>query len=197
MYETRVLAPQPLALVQDFVNTAVRLYAEEHLPDGSALTRWLAERDLLPASADAASEEELRSALRLREALRTLYLPREAGLDPEAVDEINRVAGRARLTPRLHPDGTVTLEPAAHDTLGALGALAAVAVRSFADGTGRRLKTCAAPDCRWVFFDRSRNSSGTWCNPALCGTRMRMRAYRSRHHSPTAEPPDGGSAGDA
>jgi predicted RNA-binding Zn ribbon-like protein len=48
------------------------------------------------------------------------------------------------------------------------------------DGTWRRLKVCANPDCRWVFYDRSRNQQGNWCDMAVCGNRIKNRQLRAR-----------------
>jgi predicted RNA-binding Zn ribbon-like protein len=43
-----------------------------------------------------------------------------------------------------------------------------------------RLKLCAADECRWAFFDASRNRGGTWCQMEVCGNRIKNRAYRRR-----------------
>ena len=48
------------------------------------------------------------------------------------------------------------------------------------DGTWDRLKICAADDCRWAFFDASKNRGGHWCTMELCGNREKNRAYRAR-----------------
>jgi predicted RNA-binding Zn ribbon-like protein len=49
-----------------------------------------------------------------------------------------------------------------------------------ADGTWSRLRVCRNPDCRWAFFDRSRNRQGTWCTMAACGNRDKNRRFRAR-----------------
>ena len=49
------------------------------------------------------------------------------------------------------------------------------------DGTWRRLKACPAEDCRWAFYDHSRNRSGTWCEIGKCGNRAKARRFRERH----------------
>lgn len=41
---------------------------------------------------------------------------------------------------------------------------------------GERLKICS--NCGWLFLDRSRNRSRTWCDMAVCGN----RAKASRHY---------------
>jgi predicted RNA-binding Zn ribbon-like protein len=41
---------------------------------------------------------------------------------------------------------------------------------------------CAAPDCGWVYVDRSRNGFRRWCQMETCGTeeKSRRRAARTR-----------------
>ena len=48
------------------------------------------------------------------------------------------------------------------------------------DRSWQRVKACRADDCRWAFYDRSRNRSGVWCDMAVCGNRAKVRAYRRR-----------------
>jgi predicted RNA-binding Zn ribbon-like protein len=35
-------------------------------------------------------------------------------------------------------------------------------------------------ECEWVFYDRSRNEQGHWCEMARCGNRPKNRAFRAR-----------------
>jgi predicted RNA-binding Zn ribbon-like protein len=42
----------------------------------------------------------------------------------------------------------------------------------------RRLRICQ--NCRWLFFDRSRNSSRLWCDMAVCGNRNKARRHYQR-----------------
>ncbi|MDW9413303.1 CGNR zinc finger domain-containing protein [Sinorhizobium meliloti] len=46
-----------------------------------------------------------------------------------------------------------------------------------------RLKIC--PNCAWLFLDRSRNRSRTWCDMAVCGNRAKAR----RHYRRSREEP--------
>ena len=41
-----------------------------------------------------------------------------------------------------------------------------------------RLKIC--PNCEWLFIDRSRNRSRTWCDMAVCGNRAKARLHYRR-----------------
>ena len=43
-----------------------------------------------------------------------------------------------------------------------------------------RLKACADPTCRWIFYDASRNRQGAWCSMATCGNRAKNRDLRAR-----------------
>lgn len=42
-----------------------------------------------------------------------------------------------------------------------------------------RLKIC--PNCSWLFIDRSRNRSRTWCDMAVCGNRTKARRHYRRN----------------
>jgi predicted RNA-binding Zn ribbon-like protein len=66
----------------------------------------------------------------------------------------------------------------------ALGAIAAAAVPLTVDGRWDRLKICPADDCRWAFYDRSKNRFRHWCSMAECGVRAKSRAFRARKRTP-------------
>lgn len=46
-----------------------------------------------------------------------------------------------------------------------------------------RIRECAAPDCNWLFLDRSRNRSRRWCDMGSCGNRAKARRYYRRHQA--------------
>lgn len=48
-----------------------------------------------------------------------------------------------------------------------------------------RVKICPADDCRWAFYDRSRNHSRHWCKMEVCGNRTKVRNHRTRTASPS------------
>ena len=45
-------------------------------------------------------------------------------------------------------------------------------------GDPSRLRVCANPPCRFAFIDRSRNVSRVWCDPHVCGNRVRVARAR-------------------
>lgn len=55
----------------------------------------------------------------------------------------------------------------------------------FVDGDPARIKTCENEDCRWVFYDKSRNRSRRWCDSSGCGNLMKVRRFRERRKKKT------------
>jgi predicted RNA-binding Zn ribbon-like protein len=45
-----------------------------------------------------------------------------------------------------------------------------------------RIRQCEAPDCSWLFLDRSRGGRRRWCDMSSCGNRAKARRYYERHH---------------
>jgi len=79
-------------------------------------------------------------------------------------------------------DGTVTFIAASEPA----GSMVATVLNAITDNTWHRLKAC--PDCRWVFYDHTRNASKRWCLMSAdgsggrgCGTIAKVRRYRERH----------------
>jgi len=71
---------------------------------------------------------------------------------------------------------------------GAAGRVVAIVLGAVADGSWARLKSC--PDCRWVFYDHTRNASKRWClmtaggpGGRSCGSIAKVRAHRARSAS--------------
>jgi predicted RNA-binding Zn ribbon-like protein len=176
----RAPAPGPLRLVQEFVNTLDVEGGRDLLADRDTFSEWLQEQGLAVA-AHPPGDRDMAAATKLREALRALLRVNAGGRpDPEAAALVNRMSAQAPVRVELGPDGTATLRGA-----GVLAAVLAAAGTAMLDGSWTRLKTCVAPDCEWAFYDRSRNHSGQWCDMAVCGSRHKVRAYRSRRrHTP-------------
>lgn len=43
-----------------------------------------------------------------------------------------------------------------------------------------RIKICDNEDCRWVYYDESRNRVRRWCDDKMCGNLMKVRRFRER-----------------
>lgn len=41
----------------------------------------------------------------------------------------------------------------------------------------KRIKLCQNPECKWVFYDESKNSTRKWCDNT-CATLMKVRKFR-------------------
>jgi len=173
--------PGELELVRAFVNSVDFEDGTEELASPDALAAWLAERDLLEPG-ERVTKADVERARGLREALRELLLAHHGDYDPDpaAAPTVDATAARARLRVAFDADGVARPVPAAAGVDGALGRLLAVVAEAQADGTWTRMKACPADNCRWAFYDRSKNRSGVWCNMAVCGNRAKVRSYRER-----------------
>ncbi len=175
-------APDQLEIVRAFVNTADLESGSDELAEPSALASWLSEHALIEGSAEAASEQDLERSRVLREALRAFLYANSGGeLDPEAPAVLDATAERARLRLHFDADGGASLTPSASGVDGAHGRLLAIVAEAMRAGTWERLKACRSDDCRWAFFDASKNHSRAWCSMAICGNRAKARSFRERH----------------
>ena len=173
-------APEPLNLVQDYVNTADLEDRREDFASPDALKAWLVDRGLMRPG-DPVGEGDLRRAIDVREGLRAVLLANSGHeLDGAAVERLNLAAGRAGLRLVARTDGELALEPDASGVDGAIGRLLAVVTRATADGSWERLKACVLDSCHWAFYDHSKNRSGKWCKMEVCGNVEKARAYRER-----------------
>jgi predicted RNA-binding Zn ribbon-like protein len=144
--------------VQLFLNSQDLENEVDWLPD------WLAERGLAGAE---------RRARPLRAALRALVRANNGTpLDEGALAVVNAAARRVSL--RLDSSAKVTVSVKGD----ALDEVVAIALGAMLDESFGRLKACR--HCRWTFYDKSPNRSGTWCSMQLCGNRTKTRAYRKR-----------------
>ncbi len=98
-----------------------------------------------------------------------LLLNRHLARDPE-VSEVT-TTGR-KVATRLRSAGTPS---------GRLyGAVARSAAELLASGDPRRLRKCANPTCRLMFYDVSKAGRRRWCSMRTCGGRAKARAFYRR-----------------
>ncbi|TDD34442.1 CGNR zinc finger domain-containing protein [Nonomuraea terrae] len=110
---------------------------------------------------------------RLRDDLRAA-VERQPGSD----DLINAWVHDLGLGVRVH-DRTLVFR---HDA-GTAGEILAIVLEAITTRQWDRLKAC--PDCRWVFYDHTRNASKRWClmnaggpGGRACGTIAKVRRHR-------------------
>jgi len=172
-------APGPLLAVQGLANTYDFEDDEELLLDPVATREWLIRTGL----ADESIEVGKRDHERLREFRSVVRSMLENNLHPgETPLDLTGLGRFAELGIPLSvgPDGRLALDmdPAPDvDTVIAqmLGAIHAAQL----EDDFRRLKICNADDCRWAFFDASKNRRGQWCSMEVCGNRTKNRRYRA------------------
>jgi len=172
-------APGPLLAVQGLANTYDFEADEELLLDPAATRRWLIRSGLATEDIEVGkgAHERLREFRGIvRSMLENNLHPGERPLD---ASRLGRFAALG-VPLSVGTDGELELDmaPAADvDTVIAqmLGAIHAAQL----EGDFRRLKICNADDCRWAFFDSSKNRGGQWCSMEVCGNRTKNRRYRA------------------
>jgi hypothetical protein len=151
----------PEDLLLGFLNSVDVDEGTDEMVDLASWRGWVRGREEyagLPAPTAAA----LRQARELRTYLRAVALGTEP---PEPAPQIGVVVDLA--------GGRLTGET--------VGARVAAAVATLAaEGRLSRVRICAADDCRWGFYDRSRNHSRQWCSMAVCGNRAKVRHHREQ-----------------
>ena len=174
-------APMPLMLVQAFLNTLDVEEGTDLLADPSAATDWFVATGLV-GRGTSLTRRDLDLAREVRESIRSLLTaPSAAHYDPSSVLALRQLADGHRAALRLGDHGVLELENERRQDLGdALFELLLIIRAAQEEGTWKRLKACANPECAWVFYDRSRNQQGSWCAMAACGNRVKNRNLRAR-----------------
>lgn len=174
-------APGDLLLVQEFVNTLDVETGEDCLGHPALASAWLVQAGLLERE-EALADEALDRLKAIREAIRSMLLCNTYGkADRRGLTLINREAKEGPLAVQFTDGDSAELTPLQGGTEGAFSRLFAAIFRAMCDGTWKRLKACQNDECHWAFYDHSKNQSGAWCSMAICGSRMKARAYRERH----------------
>jgi predicted RNA-binding Zn ribbon-like protein len=181
--------PSEVALVYEFANTLdLRSFTHKgrrHVPADeietvTGLRGWLLARDLVRGDYELDNSDVAR-AHRMRRSLRdALKLNSGGRLDPDGLAELASSLVNDTLAVTPTAEGRLRLTPTAVGVKRALGVILAQAVEASAGGSWRRLKTCPAADCSWVFYDHSKSRIGRWCETEICGNRLRTQAYRRR-----------------
>lgn len=172
-YDTEVALASAAALV----NTS--FLDPDPLADDPGLTQFL-ERERFSGSRTHTSAER-QAVQRLRTDLLQLWDSGEETL----AQGINRLLADSRALPQLvrHDgwDWHLHCTPPDADLADRMATEAAMALADVVRaGELERLRICAAPDCRGVLVDLSRNRSRRYCGSGNCGNRENVRAYRRR-----------------
>ncbi|MEU4573214.1 MULTISPECIES: CGNR zinc finger domain-containing protein [Nonomuraea] len=177
-----MIEPTPAAqLIKAFVNTVDLENGQDDVASPDELARWLAARQLGPASLRLTDEEhavflELRAGF--REALdpgHPVFPHRLARADAILADVPLLVT-----VTRAGPERPLAPAPGLPEARTALARLAVAWAELVLTGQIHRLKRCAEHTCQGAFWDSSRNHSRRWCSMRLCGNRTKARRYAAR-----------------
>ena len=129
---------------------------------------------------ESASDESVAALRTMRGLIRGLALHNN-GIEPAPVEFADLEAVPLRLDLRGTP--TLIADPPGDLARDICAAASAALLRATARPGWPRVKACRGDDCRWVFLDRSRNSSRRWCDMTNCGNRAKIAAFRDRHRA--------------
>jgi predicted RNA-binding Zn ribbon-like protein len=155
----------------------------ERLARPSDLDRWL--RSAVPLVSDAgASEDDLRQAVELREAVYRLVHPAtRARPDRGDIDILNAWASQPGFSPCLGADARSMTLQAASPVRSGLAAVAGDAVDLLSGPWLGRVRECGRPECSLLFCDQSRPGQRRWCDMKSCGNTIKVRRHRLLHDS--------------
>jgi predicted RNA-binding Zn ribbon-like protein len=175
----RAPAPPELALAQDLANTVDIELGRDSLTTVDELAAFAHAHGVTGTF----SKRDLDRARIFRELLRDVCAA-HAGINAPAasITELNDLLTAAPIALSIAADGSASFRPAAKlaGASALLAEMAAGIAQALEGGTWIRLKTCAADECRWVYYDRSPAGRGRWCTMRICGSRAKVRAYRTR-----------------
>ncbi|WP_049564684.1 CGNR zinc finger domain-containing protein [Streptomyces sp. SBT349] len=161
-------------------------YQSLHTP--ADLTDWAGRSRLAPTPSLAVSEDDVRAARALRDALWRLARAHTEGAPPAPEDlaTVNGAAAREPLAPAIAPDSTRVW--AGSPTGAALVAtVARDAVELFTGPLAGRIRQCEGERCLLIYVDTSRPGRRRWCSMEHCGNVHKVRTLRARR-APREEP---------
>jgi predicted RNA-binding Zn ribbon-like protein len=132
----------------------------------------------------------------VRELLNSWLIPNDSREPTDRFESLGRAQGwsaaDAALMRSLRDDLRAAVETGRADGLNSWIDRLAVVLEAISAGTWKRVKAC--PDCRWVFYDSTRNGSKRWClmyaggpGGRACGTIAKVRRYRDRQGGALAQ----------
>lgn len=144
------------------------------------LDRWLLAAGF--AAEPRATDADLHSARRLREAVHDLASARIAGLPgpASARADLNALAAAPAAAPQLDAEGVLAWRGSA---AGLVAEVAREAVLLLGGAQAARIRQCEADGCAILFLDTSRSRDRRWCSMAACGNKAKVAEFRRRKAS--------------
>jgi predicted RNA-binding Zn ribbon-like protein len=158
----------------------------DHLAGAEGLAGFLGRWGF--ADVDAPTPAQRKQLLRLRAMLRRMVTAL-AGGDAPSGDDFNELghflAGQA-FRRRVEPEDDgyrLDLAPVRRDWAWVLSEIASSFARLVAEGERERVKLCDNPECRWAFYDTTKNRRRRWCDATECGNLFKVRQFRARQRA--------------
>ncbi len=176
------------ALYLDFVNSEFRDFRGRWVRDEFEQPGWV-EAFLLTWGLEVESPLDAITQASLV-ALRSLLsrgietLAEEGQMLEQDQDALNAVLCKVPLRRRLKKERQryqVEMVPAKRDWDWVQAEIVASFVNFLASHDTRRLKMCANPNCRWVFYDESKSRTKQYCTSEKCANLMKVRRFRAHH----------------
>jgi predicted RNA-binding Zn ribbon-like protein len=173
-------APGALETVRLFVNTVdFEDPASDEFATAAGAASWLRAHGVVDAGLSERDAGELRE---LRETIRRALLA-HGGHGDLATSEraLSTALADARAGLRVGAEGYLVLDPCGATVADRVRSALAIAIyNAVVEGVWRRLKACLKDTCRFAFYDHSKNGSGTWCDMAICGNRVKAAKRRAK-----------------
>lgn len=137
--------------------------------------------------------DELAELKRLRSLLLLVVQELAGGRQPsdDAIASLNETLSQGAVVRRLEADGegrfALRQTPAAGGWPQIMAEIAASFAATLAEGEPSRIRICDNPDCRWVYYDETRNRSKRYCDDKMCGNLMKVRRFRARRKAAAEE----------
>lgn len=162
-------APEPLTLLQAFLNTHRHSDRLDKLASMSRARVWLRDHGVAPAGC---SQAELDRLVEARDGLRSMLGGDQGCTGVPALPQ-------PVLTWDFHDDQLV-LTGTGRGIERFLNDIAAAIVTASLTGMWTRLRVCPDDQCGLAFWDQTRNHSAVYCSSSACANRARQRARRAR-----------------
>jgi len=171
--------PDDVRCLIEFLNTVDIETGTDALAESSSFAQWLSSTRLVRRRA-LPNARELRVARTLRDGLRAVAASNSGqSSDHRMLDAASRVLDALPIHLRVVTSGA-PLEAKGEGVGEALARIGVAYASAIVRSRFARIKLCAAPNCRWAYWDNSKNGSRRWCAMGVCGARSKMRDYRER-----------------
>lgn len=165
---------------------------EDRLNKQDWLKTWLSEHRISVSRLP--NEEEMEALKQFRALLHHIVKETVKGIGPssEELNYLNKVMAAGPVIRHIvREDNGYQLEQvsARRDWLQVMADIAGSFAETLSEAGISRIRICDNSDCRWVYYDDTRNRSKRYCDDKLCGNLMKVRRFRARQKAASAEKP--------